>query len=210
MKKYKIPEKNGDLKVYAVIKNLKCSCFYILYALFFAAAFIFFINRRYDDAEALSVWVYVLFPVTVLLSGWFVCCMNRFVSDRYVCGRIKDMKYTRDYGRGLNRSAGMSVDFHTYVNIIVVDEKGKTRRVKAPLFADGFDGYYAEGGEIIKLRGLNYPIVKESLENGVLICAVCGVRTFVSEIQVDGAIVPKRVGERYICRSCGYSLIEKL
>ena len=210
MKKYKIPEKNGDLKSYAVMKNLKYLCFYILYILFFAAAFVFFINRRYEDAEPLSVWAYILFPVAVLLSGWFICCMHRFACDKYVCGRINGTKYLRDYGRGLDRRAGLAVDFHTYVKLEVIDEKGRKRRVRVPLFADGFDGYYAEGGEMVKLRGLNYPLVKESLEKGVLLCAVCGVRTFVSEIQVDGAISPKRIGDRYICRSCGHSLIEKI
>ncbi len=210
MKKYKIPQKNGDLKRYAALRHLKYLCFYILYILFFTAAFAFFMNGRYEDAEPLGVWVYVLFPLAVLLSGWFVCCMNRFVGDRFVSGRIKEMKYVRDYGRGVDRRAGFSLDFHTYIKLVVTDDNGRRRRIKVPLFADGFDGYYAEGSELIKLRGLNYPVVKESLDKGVLLCAVCGVRTVVSEIQIDGAISPKRIKGRYICRSCGHSLIENI
>jgi hypothetical protein len=209
MKKYTIPEKNSDVRSYAIRKNLKYICCYLLYVAFFLVAFLSFCLRRHEDAEPLSLWVYLLFPVIVLVSGWFVCLMNRFVTDRYVCGQITGTKYTRDYGRGLDRKAGLSIDFHTYVKIEVKDGRGKKRRVKVPLFADGFDGYYAEGDELIKFRGLNYPLVKESMKKGVLLCTVCGVRTFVREIEVDGAVSPKKVGDRYFCRSCNHSLIEK-
>lgn len=208
MKAYKIPRKNDDLRKYALWKNLKYLVAYLLYVGFFTSAFLFFLNGRHEDAEPLSSWTYPLFAVIVLISGWVICCMYRFVGDRSVLGRIKSIKIVRNYDRGLSRTAKLSLDEHTYIRITTVEQNGKRHHVTVPLFDDGYDGYYPEGGSLIKFRGLTYPLCRESEEKGTHLCGVCGVRTYYIEGKVIcGEAEPQKRGELLICRSCGHTLI---
>ncbi len=210
MRKYKIPKENGDIKRYALWKNLKYILGYILYIGVMAAAFLFFLNGRHENLPEIGWWVHPVFTAAVLISGWFIFCMSRFVCDRSFSGKIVSMTLSRDFGRGLNRQAGFSIDDHTYLKIKAVNEKGKKRKVKVTLFDDGFGGYYGEGKTLIKYRGLNYPICLESEEEGNHICAVCGVRTFYKEGRmIHGEAEPKRIGDLIVCRSCGHTLIGK-
>lgn len=210
MKKYKIPDENKDLRRYAVWRNLKYLLGFVLYIAVMAAAFIFFLNGRNEDLEPLRWWVYVLYPVAVLASGWFIFRMTRFCSDKSFSGEIVDLSYSRDFGRGINREARFSLDYHTYRTISVIDSKGKKRRVKVTLFDDGYDGYFEEGRTLVKYRGLNYPLCTESEEEGNHICAVCGVRTYYKEGKMkDGESVPTVIDGVMICRSCGHTLIGK-
>lgn len=210
MQKNKIPRENRDLSRYAAWKNLKYLLGYLAYIAFLVFGFVFYLNGRHENAEPLHPCVYVLYPAAVLLSGWFIFCMNRFVSDRRFVGKIVSMTFKRDFDRGINRRAGFSLDDHTYVRVTAVNEKGKKRKILVPLFEDGFDGYYREGGTIVKYRGLNYPICLESEEEGNHICAVCGVRTFYKEEKmIHGEAELKRDGDKIICSSCGHTLINK-
>lgn len=208
MKKIMIPDANGDLGTYAKRKNLKYLVLYIAYILFFSAAFLFFVFNRHEDATPLRIWVYPVYFAAVLLSGWFVCCMHRFAWDRSFRGTVKDTGFTRSFDRGLTRKAGFAIDDHTYVKITAIDENGKKRSVRVQLFDDGYDGYYREGGTIVKYRGLNYPICPESEREGAHLCAVCGVRTYYLEgRQVYGESVPEIRNGVLICRLCGHTMI---
>ena len=209
MTKFKIPEKNKDLRKYALWKNLKYLLGYLAYITVMAAAFIFFLNGRHEDAEPLHWIVYVIYPAVILVSGWFIFFMTRFVSDKSLSGEIVEMAFLRDFGRGINREAKFSLDDHTYVKMWVKDGKGKRRRVKATLFDDGYDGYYKEGRTLIKFRGLNYPICPESEAEGAHLCAVCGVRTYYKKGKMkDGEAMPKLIDGVMICRSCGHTLMD--
>lgn len=210
MHKYKIPKANADLRRYALWKNLKYLLGYIAYIALMASAFLFFLNGRHENLEPLRWWVYPVFCVAVLISGWFIFCMNRFVGDRSFTGRIVSMTFKRDFDRGLNRQAGLSVDDHTYVKITVTDAKGRRRRTKVMLFDDGYDGYFREGRTLVKYRGLNYPLCLQSEEEGVHLCSVCGVRTYYKEGKmIHGETQPKLDGNKLICRACGHTLIDK-
>lgn len=210
MKKYKIPKENSDLRKYATWKNLKYILGYVAYLAVMAAAFVFFLNGRHENAPPLDWWVHPAFTVAVIGSGWFIFCMTRFFFDRSFSGKILSIGYNRDFGRGIDRQASFSVDDHTYLVIWVIDEKGKKRKTKVTLFDDGFNGYYKEGMALLKFRGLNYPLSLESEEEGMHICAVCGVKTYYKEGKmIHGEAEPRRVGDLIICRSCGHTLIGK-
>lgn len=210
MHKYKIPKANADLRRYALWKNLKYLLGYIAYIALMASAFLFFLNGRHENLGQLRPWVYPVFCVAVLVSGWFIFCMNRFVGDRSFTGRIVAMTFKRDFGRGLNRQAGLSLDDHTYVKITVVDAKGHHHKTKVMLFDDGYDGYFREGRTLIKYRGLNYPLCPQAEEEGVHLCSVCGVRTYYKEGKmIHGEAQPKWDGDKLICRACGHTLIYK-
>ena len=210
MRKNQIPRENRDLRRYAVWKNLKYLLGYLAYIASLAFGFAFYLNGRHENAEPLAWWVYYLYPAAVLVSGWFIFCMNRFVSDVSFTGKIVSMDFKRDFDRGIDRRAGFSLDDHTYVRIAAIDEKGKKRKTRVTLFDDGFDCYYREGATLIKTRGLNYPIVPESENEGNHICAVCGVRTYYKEGKmIHGEAEPRRIGDIIICRSCGHTLIGK-
>jgi hypothetical protein len=208
MKKYSIPETNGDLKKYAKWKNTRRLLYYLLYVVFFAAAFLYYVSNRYENAEPLRWWVYPVYFVAVTVSGWFICLMNRNLRDKSFLGTIKSMNFSRNFDRGLSRKAEMSLDDHTYIKLTAVDELGKTRKVRIQLFDDGYDGYYKEGGEIVNFRGLNYPLCLDSEAEGMHLCAVCGVRTnYVEGRTVHGESVPEFRDGTMICRSCGHTMI---
>ena len=144
----------------------------------------------------------------VLISGWMICCMYRFVGDRYLCGVVTGMKLVRRYDRGLSRDAGFSLDDHTYLRVTAVTSDGKKRKCAVRLFDDGYDEYYAEGREIIKFRGLNYPLCPDSEGEGTHLCSVCGVRTYYKEGKaIHGEAEPEKQGELLVCRSCGHTLM---
>ena len=199
MKKYRIPSKNSDVRRYAVWKNLKYLVFYIALVVIMNLALWSYLGRRPSGLEPLKWWVYPLFEAMVVVGGWFVCCMTRFVSDRYACGRIRSMRMVRSYGRALSRKAKPTVGFYNYLKVDLACEGGP-KSVKVQIFEDGYDGYYREGGTLVKFRGLNYPICLESEAEGAHICAVCGVRCYNgNSTKGDGVL---------ICPSCGRSLID--
>ena len=199
MKKYRIPRKNADVRGYAIWKNLKYLVFYIAFVAVMSLAFWSYLGRRPEGIEPLKWWVYPLFELTVVVVGWFVCCMSRFTFDRYVCGRISSLRMVRSYGRALSRQARLTVGFYNYVKVDVACENGR-KSVNIQIFEDGYDGYYREGGTLVKFRGLNYPLCLEAEAEGAHICAVCGVRSYDKNARrVDGMIA---------CSSCGRSLID--
>ena len=209
MQKYRIPDKNTDLRKYAVWRNLKYLLGFVVYVAIMAAAFIFFLQGRNEDLKPLHWCVYIIYPVAVLVSGWFIFRMTRFFFDRSFSGEIVAMSFSRDFGRGINRQARFSLDYHTYRTISVRDSKGKKRKVKVTLFDDGYDGYFCEGRTLIKYRGLNYPICPESEGDGAHICTVCGVRTYYKEGKMkDGESTPTIIDGVMICRACGHTLID--
>lgn len=209
MQKYKIPDRNKDLRRYAVWRNLKYLLGFVAYTVVMAAAFIFFLNGRNEDLEPLRWWVYIIYPIAVLVSGWFIFRMTRFMSDKSFSGEIVSMSFSRDFGRGINRQARFSLDYHTYRIISVRDGSGKKRKVKVTLFDDGYDGYFCEGRTLVQYRGLNYPMCIESERDGAHICTVCGVRTYYKEGKMkDGEAIPTVIDGMMICRSCGHTLID--
>ena len=209
MKRYRIPNENHDLRKYALWKNSKYLLFFVIYVAFFCYAFIAYAGRRPEDADPLAWWIYLLFLGVVLLSGWIICCMGRFLFDRSFTGKIQGTRFVRNYGRGLSRRATMSVDFHTYLKITAVTDSGRRKRVSVPLFDDGYDGYYREDCTIVKFRGLTYPLCLESEAEGAHICGVCGVRTFYKEGKVIfGEPEPEIVNGQIVCRCCRHTLID--
>lgn len=210
MQKYKIPKENADLKRYALWKNLKYLLGYLAYIVILIAAFMYFLNGRHENAPEIHWWIHLIYTAAVFVSGWFIFFMNRFLFDRSFTGKISTIAFNRDFGRGLDRQAGLSIDDHTYLKVSVIDNKGKKRRLRITLFEDGFDGYYTEGMTLVKFRGLNYPLSIESEEKGMHICSVCGVRTYYKEGKmIHGEAEPKRVDGLMVCRSCGHTLIGK-
>ena len=208
MAKYKIPEFNDDLKRFARWKNLKYLLGYVAYCAFLSVAFWFFVTGRYEDAPPLMWWVYPLYALLVLVSGWFIFCMNRFVFDKSCSGSVRSISVTRSFDRGLSRGAGFRLDFHTYIKILIVDENGKKKKVKAQLFEDGYDGYFEEGDTVVKFRGLNYPLCLESEGEGAHLCSVCGVRTYYLEGRMpDGSLIPEMIDGHIVCRACGHTMI---
>lgn len=199
MKKYRIPSKNADVRGYAAWKNLKYLVFYIALVVIMNLAFWSYLGRRPVGLEPLKWWVYPLFEAITVVGGWFVCCMSRFVSDRYACGRIRSMRMVRSYGRALSRQAKLTVGFYNYVKVDLACEGGP-KSVNIQIFEDGYDGYYREGGTLVKFRGLNYPLCLESEAEGAHVCTVCGVRSYDKDAErIDGMLV---------CRSCGHSMID--
>lgn len=206
---YSIPSENTDLKKYAVMKHAWRMIGYAAYILVMFCAFVFFVTGRHEDAEPLKIWVYPVFTAAVFVSGWFIFNVTLFFSDRTVMGVITDMSFDRQYGRGLNRSGGATVDDHTYIKITLRTPTGKRKRIKVKLFDDGYDRYYKEGATIVKLRGLNYPLCPESEREGVHLCPICGVRTYYKEGKtVHGEAEPELFEGLILCRSCRHTLID--
>ena len=208
MKKIAIPKQNRDLRKYALRRSIMPPALYVAYITFFAYAFYFYLVRRPKNLGIIPWWVHLIYALAIVVSGFVVFRLGRCLTDKNMTGRIEDYKVTRNYGRGLSRKAGTVMDFHTYIKITVINENGKKRRVTAQLFEDGYDGYYKSNGFLVKYKGLNYPICRESEEEGIHICTVCGVRTFYKEGKaIHGEAQPEIRDGLVICRSCGHTLI---
>ena len=206
--KNRIPDENFDLCKYARWNNIKYPLFYAIYVAFFIAAFGFYVIGRHESLEPIKIWVYPVYALVILVSGWFVCMMSRFASDVSFTGKIVSMSLTRNFDRGLSRNASTKLDEHTYLKMTCIDSRGKRRKLKIMLFADGYDGYFAEGKTIVKYKGLNYPICPENEAEGTHLCAVCGVRTFYKDGKIiHGEAQPRMLGDLVLCRSCNHTLI---
>ena len=192
MKKYKIPKKNIDLRVYAAARNIKRVFFYVLILVVANLSLFSYLGKRVAGLPPIKWWGYLIFELVVVVGGWIVCNMSRFVTDRYASGRIKSIKTVRSYGRFLSRNAKIDVGPYNYSRVTLACRGGR-RNVRIQLFEDGYDGYYREGGTLVKFRGLNYPLCIESEADGVHICSVCGVRTYSDESSV--------------CDTCRHTLI---
>ena len=203
MKKHKIPKENKDLRRYALLKQAKRAIGFFVYCAIFALAYLFYLKG--DLREPLPPVLLLIFVAAVLISGAFIFRLGSFLSERSVSGTVRSIKLTRNYGRGITRSAGFSLDFHTFLKMTVVDDNGKKHRVKIQLFDDGFDGYYAEGETIAAFRGLNYPLAIDAEHRGEHICTVCGVRCYDKD-RGDGSFVRHNKGD--LCHSCNHTMID--
>ena len=199
MSRISIPKSNRDLRASAFFKNLRRIAFFVAYIALWAIGYKFYL--MYPINKPFEWWIMLTFCAAVALSGWIIFDMTKFVRERSFVGVIKEMKITRSYGRGVTREGKFKMDYHTYRVLILVDSKGKKRRVRFQLFDDGYDLYYREGDKIAYFRGTTYPICFEAEERGEHICVLCGVR--VNE--------PKHRGEREVntdcCEACGRSLV---
>ncbi|MBQ8407741.1 MAG: hypothetical protein IJY39_02620 [Clostridia bacterium] len=204
-----LPMLNHSLRKYARVKMLKCVLFYAAYIAFLFAAFLSFINNRHEDAEPLQQWVYYIFGVFVLISGWWLFTMDRFVFERTVSGKIVKYNIKRNYGRSITRNAYFVIKEFTYIYLTLESNTGKRNRIKVQLFDDGYDGYYKEGDTIVRYRGLNYPISINSELNHLHLCPVCGVRTYYNDAKhVDGTLIPDFVDGLIKCSCCDHLLID--
>ncbi|MBE6684681.1 MAG: hypothetical protein E7592_03405 [Ruminococcaceae bacterium] len=199
MKKYKIPKENADLRFYAVARNFKRIFFYVLILVVMNLAMLSYLDKRVAGLPPIKWWGYFVFEMIVVVVGWIVCNMSLFVTDRYAVGRIKSMRTVRSYGRFLSRNAKIDVGPYSYLKVALACKRGR-RTVRIQLFEDGYDGYYREGGTLVKFRGLNYPLCLESEADGVHICSVCGVRTYDKE--------ENTTKEQLICETCRHTIID--
>lgn len=203
MKKYRIPKVNSDLRRYAVLKQVKRAVGFAAYCAIFALAYIFYLQGALR--EPLTPLFLAIFIAAVVISGVAIFRFDRFFTDKSLSGKILSIKVTRSYGRGMTRSARISLDFHTYNRITVTDGEGRRCKVKVQLFDDGFDGYYREGETLVAFRGLNYPLSLDAESRGEHICTVCGVRCYDRDRAAEGLI---KKGEDGLCPSCRRTMIE--
>lgn len=204
-----VPKLNNRLIKYAKGRMFKCIAYYVTYIAFLSAAFWSFLSNRHEDAEPLQNWVLYVFIAFVLISGWWLFNISRFIFERTVSGRITQYTIKRNYGRSITRNASFIIKEFTYIYFTITTSDDKHRRIKVQLFDDGYDGYYKEGDTIVRYRGLNYPISIESESDHAHLCPVCGVRTYYNENKhVDGTWTPDIVDGLIICRCCKYPLIK--
>ncbi len=199
MKKYRMPEGNRDLKRFAFWTNFKRIFTFIIYIAVWVLAYRFYL--MYPINKPFVWWVMLIFVLLVLVSGWIISEMSRFVLEKSLVGKIESIKLSRTYGRGMMRDGKRSIDYHTFMILSISDESGKKRKVRFQLFDDGYNMYYKEGKTAVFFRGLNYPLCLEKSESDENICVVCGVRN--CDIKRQDSVSEKRV----CCASCGKSLI---
>lgn len=199
MSRIRIPKSNRDVRARAFFKNFCRIAFFLGYIALWVIGYEFYL--LYPINKPFEWWVMLIFCVAVAVSGWLIFDMTKFIRERSFVGVIKEMKVTRNYGRGVTRAGKFKIDYHTYRVLILTDSKGRRRRVRFQLFDDGYDLYYREGDKVAYFRGTTYPLCYEAEERGEHICVLCGVRV----------IETHRHGERKVnteyCEACGKSLV---
>lgn len=197
--KPRIPRENGDVRRAAFMRNFNRVALFLFYAGLWAVGYLFYLSNPHN--KPFSWWVMLIFCVTILISGYFIFNVGKFLTEKNLVGIIKSMSVSRTYGRGVTREGRFKIDYHTYRVLKIVDSKGKKRKLKFQLFDDGYDLYYREGDRVAYFRGTKYPICFEAEERGEHICVMCGVR--VKETRRHG----DREANTDYCEACGYSLI---
>ena len=199
MSRVKIPKKNSDVRVRAFFRNFKRLLFYIAYIVMWAVAYRFYLKAPLH--RKFEWWLMLIFCAVVLISGWLIFNMTRFVFERSFSGRIESMKISRTYGRGVSRNGRFKVDYQTYRVFRIRDERGRRKKLRFQLFDDGYDLYYREGDSIAFFRGTRYPLCYEAEKRGEHICVLCGVR--VNEPRQEG----EREANLEYCEACRKTLI---
>ena len=196
----RIPEENQDVRRAAFMRNFKRITYFLIYVALWAAGYLFY--RSNPLTKPLEWWAMLIFCTFVVVSGFCIFNVGKFLSERSVVGIIKSMSMSRGHGRGVTRDGRFKIDYHTYRILKIIDSRGKKRKLRFQLFDDGYDLYYREGDTVVCFRGMSYPLSIESEERGEHICVNCGVRV----------LETKKHGERPtntdFCEACGKSLVK--
>ena len=195
----KIPCKNKDLRRYVLGKDLFKL---VLYALFLTVWYLgaYAYNqshKKYPPERLMLGWKLLLWMAAAALVGFFLFRIYTFFTDRSYRAVITASGLSQSYEASRDPGLGNATDYDFRLNTSLRIKKSGRRKQSRIHFEQkpGFYFYYYESTEIVKLRGLPYPIAVSGQHPNAKkrICAACG------QIALD---------TESHCHVCGHSLID--
>ncbi len=176
----KIPQKNRDLKRYVLKKDILRLIVYIIWlAIWYAGAYLYNQSHQKYPPERkligtkLFLWLFVAAAV-----GFFLFRIRTFFTDRPYRAVITASGLSQSYEASRDPGLQNATDFDFRLNTALQIQKKGHKRKRRIHFEQkpGFYFYYYEGTEIVKLRGLPYPIATGHIHPDAkpLVCAACG------------------------------------
>ena len=165
----RIPQDNPDLIRYALLTNVKRGFGFLAWVAVWGLAFYHYFSDRY-----LSSWIRLgLSAVAVLVAGWILFEMKKFLFERSFRGKVLSIKVRRTYGRVRGANGKKQPRYYEQLVFVVEAENGKKKKLVVPQ-KNNLLHCYKVGRTITHYRGLTYPIAKIEEDNSYKICAVCG------------------------------------
>ncbi len=183
-----------DLKAYirrSVLKRVILCCLLLIAF----GVMLFFLGERIFNME--NEQVRILCYIVVMLIPLAVTGVPKKLIDRTYCGEVIDVRVKRTVD---NESYVKPTIEHMYFkNTVYLDvrlDDGREITVKA---FEGRDDdlnpyFYHKGDRVFHLYGSKHTIILPSENANAVRCAVCGIKTFISEGK---------------CADCGHTLITK-
>ena len=176
----RLPKQNRDLKRYVLKKDIRRVVLYLLWMLawYSGAVFYNYSHQTYPPERRMEGWRLLLWMLASAALGFFFFRIYLFFTDKSYRGVITvsglSQSYEASRDPGLSNSIDWDFRLNTALRISVPGEK-QTRRVHFEQ-KRGFYFYYYEGTEILKLRGLPYPLAVGNRHPDALpkVCLACG------------------------------------
>ena len=195
----KIPAKNKDLRRYVFFKDLRKITIYLLWmAIWYFGAYMYNHNHQKYPPERLMVgWKLLIWMLASAFLGFLLFRIWTFFTDRTYGAVITVSGLSQSYEASKDPGLHNSTDFDFRLNTALkIKKHGKKKNSRIHFEQKlGFYFYYYEGTEILKLRGLPYPIAVRNRHPDAKqgICAACG------------QISDEAQGN---CQVCGHTLID--
>ena len=192
---HSIPQKHRDLRrltAKRIILRIAGYLFWIL--LWYSGADVYNQNHMtYPPERRMVGWRLAIWMSIAMLTGILLFRMWKLITDRTLCGVIEYSGLSHGYTPSEDKSLlqGGNYDFRLHTVLVIRTPNGKRRRIRFEQ-KNGFYLYYHEGNEILRFRGLPYPLNTDpNAENGH-VCSMCG---FWSKDRIEH------------CPACYYSVI---
>lgn len=176
----RIPKRNQDLKFYVLKKYILRSALYVIWlTIWYLGAYLYNQNHQKYPPERQMIGVKLL--LWMLLSaalGFILFRIWTFFTDRSYRAVITSSGLSQTYEASRDPGLQNATDFDFRLNTALqVQKKGRKRKKRIHFEQKlGFYFYYYEGTEIVKLRGLPYPIAIDHKHPDAkpLVCVACG------------------------------------
>lgn len=174
---YRIPKRNRDLRRLRFFKTFRrVGLFTLWMAIWTISAVIFYREHLYYPEEMrLQGWRLVALVIAVPTVGIFLFRIPKLFSEFGVEGKIVETGLSHSYTHSEDPGGanGIKYDFRLKTVLVVETARGKRKRIR---FEQKMGSYtaYRVGEEIVRFRGLPYPINPHDSNKGGYVCVACG------------------------------------
>lgn len=173
----KLPARNRDLRRYVLKNDLTRAALYLAWlTVWFLGAHTY--NQRhqtYPPERRLEGWRMLVWMLIGAAIGFFLFRIWRFFKRLPVRGTIirAGLSHTYTHSEDPGAATALEYDFRLRTSLVLRKPNGKKRRMKFEQKIGSYQ-YYHEGAEILRLRGLPYPVNLDTAAPHGYVCVACG------------------------------------
>ena len=195
----KIPQKNADLRRYALRQTLLRPVGFLAWLLLWIGTAISYNqnHQTYPEHRRFVGWRMALVVAIAVGSGILLFRLWRLYTDRTQRGVIISTGISRSSCEDTGNGRG-DYDFRLNTVLVIAREDGQKKKIRFEQ-KNGFYQYYHEGNRIVRFRGLTYPLCLDPAAPHGYVCSACGRWTQTYTPQCEhcnrSLIDPKELGE---------------